>query len=81
MTFPSAAMPLAARLWHDVLPLTYMVRLINEQTVRGLAPEHSIPTLGALLVLVLVCGGLSWIRLYQRLSADRGDLAASGGMA
>jgi len=81
VTFPRVAMPLAARLWHDVLPLTYMVRLINEQTVRGLAPSQSLSSLWALLLIVIVCGGVAWTRLTIRLSAKKAELTTAGGMA
>ncbi|WP_300668730.1 ABC transporter permease [Desulfoluna sp.] len=81
VTFPSAAMPLAARLWHDVLPLTYVVRLINEQTVRGLAPAQSLGTLGALVWIVVLCGGVAWCRLTFRLSAKNVALTTAGGVA
>jgi len=78
VTFPAAAMPLAARIWHVTLPLTHMVRLINEQALKGLPPEGSLGTLGALASIGLVCGCFAWVRLFRRLSAGESVRAASG---
>ncbi|VFQ45872.1 ABC transporter permease [Desulfoluna butyratoxydans] len=69
VTFPAAAMPLPARVWHATLPLTHMVRLINEQALKGLAFEGSVGTLLAFVAIGLACGVPAWARLCQRLWA------------
>lgn len=69
VTFPSAAMPLAARIWHNLLPLTHMVRLINQQALKGLGPDASAGTLLALFAIALVCGGVGWARCCTRVAA------------
>jgi len=79
VTFPSSAMPLAARVWHNLLPLSYMVQLINEQALKGLAPEESLGALGALLAIALVCGGAAWVKLYGRVGRINSESMAAGG--
>ncbi|SCY47844.1 ABC transporter permease [Desulfoluna spongiiphila] len=81
VTFPAAAMPLAARIWHATLPLTHMVRLINEQALKGLDPGGSVNTLGALVAIGLVCGAPAWARLIRRLAVGEPVPGSAGGMA
>lgn len=80
VTFPATAMPLAARIWHHLLPLTYMVQLMNEQALKGLTSEESLGAMVALLVIALVCGGAAWMKLYSKLGSIDSELRAAGGV-
>ncbi|BCS98965.1 hypothetical protein DSLASN_45970 [Desulfoluna limicola] len=80
VTFPSSAMPLAARIWHNLLPLSYMVQLMNEQALKRLAPIESLGALGALLAIALVCGGVAWVKLSGKVGSIYSELSAGGGV-
>ena len=63
-------MPLVARLWHEMIPLTHMIRLVNEQSLKGLGIGGSFSSCGALLAIALFCGVLGGVRFSKRLEGE-----------
>jgi ABC-2 type transport system permease protein len=54
ITFPTMGMPVAGRVWGEILPLTHYLRVLVEQAIRGSAPSYCLASLGALLTFVVV---------------------------
>ncbi len=50
LTFPQAAMPVLAKAWSNVLPLTHYLNILLEQAVRGAAIKVSFPE------MIILCG-------------------------
>lgn len=71
VTFPTIAMPLAARLWGEVLPLTHYLRLLAEQTLRGAAPSASFAEICALAAFPVLATIFSLGRLRKVAEASR----------
>jgi ABC-2 type transport system permease protein len=65
VTFPTIGMPVLARGWGALLPLTYQIRIGVEQGIRGAALSASLPDLAALAAFPVVALGLSWHRLSR----------------
>jgi ABC-2 type transport system permease protein len=63
VTFPTAGMPLPARIWSQLLPLTHFVRLLVDQGVRGVPPSRSLATLAALAAFAVLGTLAAWPRL------------------
>jgi ABC-2 type transport system permease protein len=61
ITFPTIGMPVAGRVWGEILPLTHYLRVLVDQAIRGSAPVFSMPSVGALLVFVgVACTTAVW---------------------
>ena len=66
--FPTVGMPLFARIWSALLPLSHFVRLLVQQASRGAAPAASAGTCAALAAFVaagLVFGAPRYGRLLR----------------
>lgn len=64
--FPTIGMPLPARIWSALLPLSHFVRLLVQQASRGSAPAASVGTLAGLGVFFctgIVFGAPRYVRL------------------
>jgi ABC-2 type transport system permease protein len=66
ITFPVSGMPVAARLWSTMLPLTHYLRVQTQQLVVGSPTRSSLPALAALMALTAALVGASAWR-YGRL--------------
>ena len=69
VTFPTVGMPLVARIWGALLPLTHAVRVLVDQAVREAPPSTAVVPLVALAAFALLLGPLSVPRL-ARVAAD-----------
>lgn len=54
MTFPIMAMPLVAKVWAAILPLTYYLKIFVDQSMRGAAFSISLQDFGILCLFVLI---------------------------
>jgi hypothetical protein len=71
LTFPTAAMPLQAKVWGAILPLTHYLGVLVDQVMRGAPASASLPKLAALAGFVLVLPVLSHYRLARVLGDER----------
>lgn len=71
VTFPILAMPLAAKLWGGILPLTYYLRLLIGQALRGASPEAALPDGLALLAFATLLPLASLPRMGQVMRESR----------
>jgi len=69
ITFPVAAMPLAAQTWSALIPLTHYLRVMVDQAVRGAPLAVSSLPLAALAAFVLLLPVASLGRL-RRVATD-----------
>lgn len=69
VTFPTAAMPPAARVWGEALPLTHYLRLFAEQALRGAAPSASLAEICALAAFSVLAAAFSLGRL-RKVASD-----------
>ncbi|MGE5358123.1 MAG: ABC transporter permease, partial [Bacteroidales bacterium] len=61
VTFPSAAMPAAGRVWGEMLPLTHYVRVLIDQGLRGAPAAAALPSMAALFAFILAgCAASAW---------------------
>jgi ABC-2 type transport system permease protein len=67
VTFPALAMPVAARVWGAVLPLTHYVSVLFGQGLRGAPAASALPSMAALATFVVVGAGASSWRLPRVL--------------
>lgn len=67
--FPILAMPAAARLWANALPLTHYLQLQNQQWMMGAPAAYSLPHL-AVLALFCVVAALIGVPLMAGLAHD-----------
>jgi ABC-2 type transport system permease protein len=65
--FPTMAMPLAARVWAESLPLTHFIPLLNNTWLAGAPLRYSLGQLGVLLMFTLGFGALGFLRLAKRV--------------
>jgi ABC-2 type transport system permease protein len=63
ITFPTVAMPWLGRAWSALLPLTHMLRILVEQTMRGAPADASLGSLARLAAFMVAGVGLAWLRL------------------
>lgn len=68
-TFPMQGAPLFAQAWSRLLPLTAYLRLQVQQLELGADWTASLPTVGGLLLFMLVAGGIGLV-LYGRGARD-----------
>lgn len=68
-TFPMQGAPLFAQAWSRLLPLTPYLRLQVQQLELGADWTASLPTVGGLLLFMLVAGGIGLV-LYGRGARD-----------
>lgn len=64
--FPTIGMPLPARIWSALLPLSHFVRLLVQQASRGAAPATAVGTMACLGVFFgvgVACGAPRYVRL------------------
>lgn len=54
ITFPAVGMPLIARVWGLMIPLTHALSIITEQVVMGAPSSVSLPKIGVLMLFVLL---------------------------
>ena len=52
ITFPVLAMPLAARIWANALPLKHYLDIVVDQSLRGAPLAYSLPSLGVLAAFI-----------------------------
>ncbi len=64
--FPLLAMPLSARIWAGVLPLTHYLQLQNNTWLGGAPLRFGLAQLAILLAFTLVLGAAAWWRLARR---------------
>lgn len=74
ITFPYVGMPLPAKIWGSILPLTHYLRIMFQQTLRGAPVGVSFPELLILALFVL----LPPVLLLPRLGRLMQDPAAWG---
>jgi ABC-2 type transport system permease protein len=67
VTFPALAMPVPARVWGAVLPLTHYVSVLFGQALRGAPAASALPSIAALATFVVVGVGASSWRLPRVL--------------
>lgn len=67
ITFPMIGMPLMASIWARLLPLFYYLKLLVDQSMRGIQPAASAQQLGV-LVLFLILPVVSSFRLKKIMS-------------
>lgn len=65
--FPTMAMPIAARVWAESLPLTHFIPLLNNTWLAGAPLRYSLGQLGVLLLFTLGFGLLGYLRLARRV--------------
>ncbi len=70
VTFPTIAMPGAAKLWSSILPLPHFLRILVDQAIRGAPWRVSLGSLGALLIFVLMGLLAARFRLRKLLAND-----------
>lgn len=70
VTFPTYGMPLAAKAWGALLPLTHYLELLLSQALRAAPPATAIGPLAALAAFVLVAPSLS-LRRMGRVMQDQ----------
>lgn len=63
VTFPLMGMPLFAKLWSSILPLTYYIKIFVDQSMKGAPVVVSLPDLCSLLFFVIAGVGLSCLRI------------------
>lgn len=67
VTFPALAMPVAARVWGAMLPLTHYASVLFGQGLRGAPAASALPSMAALAMFVVVGAGASSWRLPRVL--------------
>lgn len=65
--FPMLAMPTAARVWAEALPLTHFLALLNNTWLGGAPWRYGVAELAALLAFTVVFGALAYWRLAARV--------------
>lgn len=65
--FPTLAMPAAARLWAEALPLTHFLGLVNNTWLAGAPLRFSAGALAALAGFSAVLGAAGYLRLAARM--------------
>lgn len=65
--FPILAMPLAARVWAEFLPLTHYLPLLNRTWIAGAPLRYGLGDIAVLLAFTLVFGGLAYLFLLRRV--------------
>ncbi|SHH19392.1 ABC transporter permease [Massilia sp. CF038] len=65
--FPILAMPLAARVWAESLPLTHYLPLLNRTWIAGAPLRYGIGDIAVLLAFTVVFGGLAYLFLLRRV--------------
>ncbi len=71
ITFPTMGMPLFARFWGALLPLSHYLKLLVDQSMRGAPPSASAPSLLALLLFAVSAPLLAAPRLRHVLHESR----------
>jgi ABC-2 type transport system permease protein len=69
VTFPTMAMPVFARAWGELLPLTHYLRLLVEQSMKGAPFAVSAPPALALFAFTVALPPLVWRRM-RRVASD-----------
>ena len=65
--FPLLAMPPAARIWAESLPLTHYLQMLNNTWLAGAPLRFNLAPLAVLLAFTLGLGALAWLRLARRV--------------
>jgi ABC-2 type transport system permease protein len=65
--FPTMAMPLAARVWAESLPLTHFIPVLNNAWLAGAPLRYSLGQIGVLLLFTLGFGLIGYVRLAKRV--------------
>lgn len=65
--FPLLAMPPAARIWAESLPLTHYLQMLNNTWLAGAPLRFNLAPLAVLLGFTLGLGALAWLRLARRV--------------
>ena len=63
VTYPTIGMPLAAKAWAGILPLSYYIKFFIDQSIRGIPIEFSIYPIMALMVFILFLPIISIFRM------------------
>jgi ABC-2 type transport system permease protein len=71
VTFPLMAMPVLGRLWGGILPLTYYLRLLVGQAIRGMPARGALPECLVLSAFVVILPLVSLPRM-GRVMRERG---------
>ncbi len=70
VTFPLLGMPVFAKAWAHMLPLTYYIKLFIDQSMRGAPASVSLPEI-AIMSCFLILGPISVPRLYTIMSNSK----------
>jgi len=71
ITFPTMGMPVAGRLWGELLPLTHYLRILVNQGIRNAPAGVSLPSLAALAAFAAAGVAASLWRLRRVASDER----------
>lgn len=66
--FPLLAMPIGARVWAELLPLTHYLQLLNNTWMAGAPLRFGLAAIAVLLAFTLVLGGAAYMRLARRVT-------------
>lgn len=66
--FPLLAMPVSARIWAEVLPLTHYLQLLNNTWMAGAPLRAGLGALAVLLAFALILGAAAHMRLARRVT-------------
>jgi ABC-2 type transport system permease protein len=66
--FPLLAMPPAARIWAEALPLTHFIGLLNNTWLAGAPLRYGVGALGVLLLFMALFGALGYWLLARRIA-------------
>jgi ABC-2 type transport system permease protein len=70
VTFPAIAMPLPAKIWSNILPITHFLKFYLEQSLHGSPLLYSMPALGRLAIFAAL-GPVFLPRMKQIMSHER----------
>jgi ABC-2 type transport system permease protein len=71
VTFPMMAMPFLAQVWGGILPLTYYLRLLVGQAIRGIPARGALPECLVLLSFVVILPLVSLPRMGRVMRESR----------
>lgn len=71
MTFPILSMPVAAKAWSAVLPLTYYLKIFVDQSMRGASVTINLRDLGMMLLFVCILTPLAMLRMPRLMTESR----------
>ena len=70
VTYPAIAMPKIAMLWNRLLPLSHYMKIITDQSLRGVALRYSMLSIAALLAFAVVASLFALWPMGQLMKGD-----------